>query len=98
MLLRTAVFAKGLTDLVKPFALEQCCYPIDQTVNYRCRYTIYNHRTGNLENFGTYSKHESFGLEFHCRGGDGVGEAGDGDKGSRAAEFGDVVVEAQAGQ
>ena len=37
-------------------------------------------------------------LEFHSRGGDGIGEAGDGHQGAGAGVFGDVVVEAQAGK
>ena len=39
---------KRLNQPVKPFSLEQCGYPINNAINYTCRNTVHNHRTGKL--------------------------------------------------
>ena len=40
---------KGLTDLVKPFSLESCGYPINQSIHHAGGHTIHNHRAGDGE-------------------------------------------------
>ncbi len=53
---------KWLDQAVKPFVLEQCGYPINQAVNYRCRHTIHNHRAGDCEHFRAHAQDEALCL------------------------------------
>ena len=42
-------FEKRLDQIGQAVLLEQCCYPINQTVNHACGYTIHDHRAGDGE-------------------------------------------------
>ena len=53
---------KGLTDLVKPFALEQRGDPIDNTINYAGRNAIHNHRASDGEYLGAHAQDKAFCL------------------------------------
>ena len=87
--------AKG-SPVGEPFALEQSRYPINQTVNNTGTDAIDDNRPCNRKHLCAHAQDEAFGLEFHRRGGDGVGEARDGDQGPGSGVFGDVVEDADA--
>ena len=52
MLLRIAVFAKGLTDLVKPFSLEQGRNPIRNPIHHAGYGAVDDDRAGDFEQIG----------------------------------------------
>ena len=52
-------FEKRLDQIGQAVLLEQCCYPINQTVNHACGYTIDNHRACNREHLRANTENEA---------------------------------------
>ena len=83
-------------NTVRP--LEQCCYPINQPIHYTCTYPIHNHRAGDGKHLCADTEDKALGFEFHSRGGDGVGKAGNGHQSTGSGILCDIVVKAQPRQ
>lgn len=77
-------------NTVRP--LEQCCYPINQPIHYTCTYPIHNHRAGDGKHLCADTQNKTLGFEFHSRGGDGVGKAGNGHQSTGSGILCDIVV------
>jgi len=48
--------------MVKPFALEQRRYPINQPIHHAGAHTIHDHRAGDGEHFGSGAEDHTFCL------------------------------------
>ena len=87
-----------MTDLVKPFALEQCCYPINNAIHHRSRHAINNHRPGDGKELDRRAGDQTLAFKLQSRGHHGVGKARDGHQGARAGHPGDVIKDTKAGE
>ena len=72
--------------------------PINKSIHYTGCQSVDDHRTCDGEHLRAHAQDESLCFEFHSRGGDGVGKAGDGDQCARAGVFGNVIIDAQPGE
>lgn len=90
--------SKRLDQSVKPFSLEQCCYPINNPIHYTCHRTVDNDGAGDLEHFRADAEDKPLAFEFDGGGGDRVGKAGDRHQRAGAGVLGDTVVDAVGGE
>ena len=83
---------KNRRHLGDDFLLEQCRYPINQAINYAGGNAVDNDWPGNCEHLGGGAKDKALCPEFHSRGGDGIGKAGNGHQGACPRYFGQVII------
>ena len=79
-------------------SLEPCGYPINDPINHTRRRAVNDDRSCDLEHIGADAEDEAFGFEFDGAGGHGIGKAGDGYEGARAAGAGDALIEPETGE
>ena len=84
--------------MVKPFALELGCYPINKSVHNRSEGTVKDDWAGDFEHIATDSHDLALGFEFDGGGDDCVGETGNWDKASGTGESGEIVVDLKCGE
>ena len=72
--------------------------PINQAIHHAGTHAIHNHRASNREHLRTDTQDKALGLEFHCRGGDGIGKACDGHQSPGTGMLCNIVIKAQPRQ
>ena len=91
-----AIYAAGVfCDQVSG---KQAPKPINQPIHHTGAQPIHNNRPGDGKHLRTDAQDETLRLEFHRRGGNGIGKACDGHQGSGAGMPGQVVIQAQSRQ
>ena len=79
-------------------SLYNCHNPINQSIHHAGRGAVDQHRPGDGEHLRRHAQDEALRLEFHRRGGNGIGKACDGHQRTRACHFRDVIIKAEPRQ
>ena len=83
--------------MAKPF-LYHLQDPINNSVHYACHRAIGDDRAGDLEDLGAEAEDKAFMLKFDGGAGDGIGKAGNGDDGSAAGIFAQLIIDTDGGK